>query len=506
MVKLRGQGSVVRGQDDVSDVLRAWVPPSAIKPPSSRSYAFGKPSRTTDDFFSGSLTADQAVFGSLYAMRNRARTLERDDSHVRKFLIMAKTSIIGAKGIRLQSKAGDYLKGKFIPSRYDQNLIETAFEDFSKSWNFSIDGKLDRRRFAQVAIQRVLVDGECIIRRHRGAGLYGIQNQLIDSELLDHTMNQPASTGRNEIRMGVEIDPNGKPIAYYFLEEAPPLWMGAAVSTASRKRIDAADITHIFIQERPGQTRGVTWLAPTGLRAKMLDGIETAVTVGWRVAASKMGFLTPNENYEGEEIQSSDVPTDVSPGALDILPKGMEFSSFDATYPNAEFEGVKKSIVREIAGGLGVSYPELGNDFGGVSYSAGQIGVHSDAALWSDFQQFWMDSFEEPCFREFLLMAITSGALALPLSKLRKFQNVRFQPQRRKHIDPLKTHNAQRIALGDMSRSPFEICAENGADFEDVVDEFAAAIELLKSAGLPVPESWAMGKDLSQIVEEPPPA
>ncbi|HNX52340.1 MAG TPA: phage portal protein [Pontiellaceae bacterium] len=470
----------------------------------SRNYAFGRPSRTADDFFSGSLSADQAVFGSLYAMRNRARQLERDDSHVRKFLIMAKTSIIGAKGIRLQSKAGDFIKGQFYPSRFDQDLIETAFEDFSKSWNFSIDGKLDRRRFAQVAIQRVLVDGECIIRRHRGAGMYGIQNQLIDAELLDHTLNQPASSNRNEIRMGVEIDANGKPLAYHFLEEAPPAWMGTAVSTANRKRIPANDINHIFIQERPGQTRGVTWLAPTGLRARMLDGIETAVTVGYRVAASKMGFFRPGENYEGEEIETADIPSDVTPGELNLLPKGIEFQSFDAGYPNAEFDGFKKSIVREIAGGLGVSYPELGNDFGGVSYSAGQIGVHSDAALWSDLQQFWMDSFEEPNFREFLLMSITSGELQLPLSKLRKFQNVRFQPQRRKHIDPLKTHNAQRIALGDMSRSPFDIAAENGADFEDVIDETKAAIEMLKAAGLPVPESWASGKALSTIIEEPP--
>jgi len=114
-----------------------------------------------------------------------------------------------------------------------------------------------------------------------------------------------------------------------------------------------------------------------------------------------------------------------------------------------------------------------------------------------------IEDFEEPVFREFLLMAMTSGALALPLSKLWKFQAAKFQPPRRKHIDPLKTHNAQRIALGDMSRSPYDIAAENGADFDDIVDETLRAVEILKAAGLPVPESWGAGRDLAQIVVEP---
>jgi lambda family phage portal protein len=473
--------------------------------PRTRNYAFGVADRLTADFFSGSMTADQAVYASIQAMRNRARTLERDDPYVRKFLVMARNNIVGAKGIRLQSRAVDYVNGKAVPSAFDQELIERAYAEYSKAWNFSANGRLDRRLFAQMGVVRVLVDGECIVRKLRGRAYpHGICEQMVDAELLDHTLNRPAASGRNEIRMGVEIDAHGRPVSYHFLKEAPVTWAGSPAKSNEHEVVPADEIRHIYIAERPGQTRGVTWLAPTGLRAKMLAGLETAVLVNYRVAAAKMGFLKRTENYQ-ETADDADgilpVPQDCSPGEIWELDNGLEFQSWDTGQPGAEFDPFKKSIIREVAAGLGVSYPELGNDFQGVSYSAGQIGVHSDIAFWSDLQQFWIDSFEEPVFRDWLLMAITKGVLRLPVSKIEKFRAVKFQPPRRKHIDPLKTHNAQRIALGDMTRGPSEICAENGADFEDIVEDFRRAIDLLTENNLPVPDSWG-----SAATTAPPPA
>jgi len=488
-------------KETVSEVVRMPV----VAKEKTRNFSMAQVNRITNDFFSGSLTADQAIYNSIHALRNRARELERNDSHVRKFLIMARTNIVGAKGIRLQSRAGDIVKGKYVPDKNDQRVIESGYVDFSKAWNFSLNTRQGRRDFAQTAVQRLLVDGEVIVQIARGgAYAHGLAVQMIDSERLDHTFNRRASSGINEIRMGVEIDRVGKPIAYHFLDEIGPTGRGVTTVASTRRRIPAAQILHIYRAERPSQTRGISHLAPTGLRAKLLDGIETAVQVGYKVAASKMGFISPGEEYEGKQLDLEDIPSDVAPGMIDLLPKGVNFESFDPGYPNADFDQFKKSIVRDIASGFGVSYPELGNDYSGVSYSAGQIGVHADIALWSDLQQFWIESFEEPIFRAWLPMAITTGAVKLPISKVWKFEQARFQPPRRKHIDPLKTHNAQRVAFGDLSRSPFEIAAENGEDLEDVFDAYADAIQMLNDRGLPIPESWGCGIDLSTITEEPP--
>lgn len=470
-----------------------------------RSFAFGQSDHTTADFYGGSLTADQAIYQAVRIMRNRARTLERDNSHIRKFLSMAQGNIIGAKGIRLQSKAGEIIAGKFVEDKLAQQIIESAFADFSKKANFSVNGRLGRRRFAQICLRRIFVDGEALIRIHRGSGKYGIQYQMIDSELLDHTLNQPRGANSNEIRMGVELTATGAPVAYHILSSTPPAYGSAALMGSEHIRIPAAEMRHIYIQERPGQTRGFTWFVSAGLRAKMLDGIEKAVTVGYRVAASKMGFLSPNEQYEGEDLDAADVPTDVEPGMIDLLPKGVTLENFDPAYPNGDFGSLTKTVIRDMAAGLGVSYPSLGNDFSGVSYSAGQIGVGDDLAFYSDLQQLWIEEFEEPVADEFIVFSITASILKLPISKIWKFKAVKFQPPRRKPIDALKTHNAQRVALGDMSRGPFAIAAENDQDFEDVVDEFTRAKQLLDTAGLPIPESWGGGTFLSSLSDETQP-
>lgn len=471
-----------------------------------RSYGMGQTDLFNQDFFSGSLTADQAIFNGMRAARNRARWLERNHNLTRKFLIMIKTNVIGAKGMRLQSLASDIIAGNLVESTLDRQQIEAAYAAFSKARNFSADTRMDRRLFAQVGFQRVIVDGECIVHKMRGAdNPHRYTNQLIDSELLDHELNRPALEGRNEIRMGVEIDKLGRPAAYHFLEEAPVNWYGTAAYSSRHKRVPADEIEHIFIPDRPGQTRGFTYMMATGERAKMIDNIERAVAIGYRVAASKMGFFKRGDGYEpaidpktGKEVGAfPDVPQDAAPGEFWELPEGLDFEAFDPGYPGATYDEYTKSITRSMAAGLGVSYPEFGNDFSNVSYSAGQIGVHSDIAMWSDFQQFWIDHFEEPVFLEWLPMAITAGVLTLPMSKLAKFQRIKFQPPRRRHIDPMKTHKAQSIALGDMSRSPFDVCAENGVDFEDVVEDFARAKTLLEKHNLPVPSGWGSHVELS---------
>jgi len=492
----------------------ATAPPSVRRSPgrtyriSRRNYAMGEYSRITNDFYSGNQTADQVIFSTFARMRGRAQWLERNSDIVRKFLIMAKTNVIGAKGIRLQSLASDLRNGKLIPSKFDRQLIEDAYLDASKAINWSLDQRLSRRLSAQVALQRIIVDGECIRRRIRGAdNKYGFTTQLIDPVLLDHNLNRPAENGKNEIRMGVEIDSAGRHVAYHFLKRPAHVWGSIPTYGRDHIRIAGDEIDHIFIQERPGQTRGVTWLAPAGLRAKMLDGIELAVSVGYRVAAAKMGFFVKNDQYvpgeDGDDYEL-ETPQDVAPGEFWELPQGYDFRDFNPDYPNANYDDFVKTTIRQIASGLGVSYPELGNDYKGVSYSAGQIGVQSDIAFWSDLQQFLIETFEEPAFDDWLVMAITSGALPLPISKLEKFRRVKWQPPRRKHIDPLKTHKAQTIALGDMSRDPYDIAAENGADFEDVVENFARAKALLEEHGLPIPASWGGKTNMEMWQEEEP--
>ncbi len=56
--------------------------------------------------------------------------------------------------------------------------------------------------------------------------------------------------------------------------------------------LSADEVLHLYIQERPGQTRGVTWFASALQRLHMLDGYENAELVRARASSALMGFIT----------------------------------------------------------------------------------------------------------------------------------------------------------------------------------------------------------------------
>jgi len=471
--------------------------PITLKPRSStRNYDFGQDTRFTGDFSSASLSADQAVFMALQTTRNRARDLEANHPLVRKFLIMLRTNVVGSKGMRFQSLAGDRVKDKIIPDKMARSIIEQAYRAFSKAKLFSQNHKLSRRRAMQVIVSRVIVDGECIIQKIRGAdNPHLFTTKLIDVDLLDHRLNAEATRTRGRIIMGIEVDEqnDNRPVAYYFRQQPLGLWGGEVAYPGDHVCVPADEIIHYFNPERPGQTRGITFLAPAGIRAKLLDGMEQSVLVGYRAAASKMGFLSPNEFYEGEDLEAGDVPTEVAPGQIDLLPKGIDFKSFDPSYPNADFDVIKKSVTKEIAGALGVSYPELGNDYGGVSYAAGQIGVDADEKVWRDFQATLIEVVEEEIFEGWLSMQLLFGKLPFPLARKGKFLAHRFQPTKGRTIDPLKTAKTHELKLHIGGTDPYEIADAYGNDLEELLENTARAIETAEALGLTVPPAWTGG-------------
>jgi capsid protein len=72
----------------------------------------------------------------------------------------------------------------------------------------------------------------------------------------------------NEIRLGVEVDGWGRPVAYY-VNPYHPSDQGGSLA---RERIPAEFITHLYDPARVNQTRGVTWFHPVMLAMRILEG------------------------------------------------------------------------------------------------------------------------------------------------------------------------------------------------------------------------------------------
>ena len=474
----------------------------------ARNYAGAQTNRLNSDWFGPALTADQAIYAAIEKLRSRAQDLERNHDYTRQFLTMVRANVVGPNGFRLNS----LVKTKSVAGQPSlATIIERAWKQFGRKEQWSQNHKLGARLFQQLAMVRVIVDGEAIIKKNYGAdNKFGLSFQLIDAARLDHTFNRPAGPNINEIRMGVELDSYGRSVAYWLLD-APTAAQYSISAFGERKRVPADQICHLFIPERPSQTRGITYLAPTAMRSRYLDTIETAVQVGYRVAASKMGFLKKTDNYNATEDEDDIVaPQDCAPGEIWELPEGMDFVDWNPDYPGGNFTDLKKSILRGMSAGLGVMYNNLASDYEGVSYSAGMLGNANEKDLWMLLQEFFSESFLTPVFEDWLPLAHLHGHFNLPRGiTLDDCLLHSFTGRRWRHMDPVKTNKGHQLALGNITRSPQNCAIENDQDFESVVHDFARARDLLAENELDVPSGWgcAPQPDAAEnaLVTEPPP-
>jgi lambda family phage portal protein len=282
--------------------------------------------------------------------------------------------------------------------------------------------------------------------------------------------------------MGVELDANGKPVAYWMFEEHPHHRDQFGTRTARKHvRVPADEIIHCFIQERAGQTRGVPMMSNVLSRLKMLDGYEEAELVASRIGASKMGFFTSpsGDEFVGDDNDNGVPIMEAEPASFVQLPEGMDFKPFDPQHPTTAFSDFEKAILRGIASGLGVSYVSLSNNLEGVSYSSIRQGTIEDRDHYKMLQQFMVDHFVDDVYRSWLEQAMTYGAVTLPITKYDIFaDSVTYRPRGFSWVDPQKEIRASIDAVSNGIISLQDVHSQYGKDTEEVFEAISREKEL----------------------------
>jgi len=446
-----------------------------------RNYLGAQIDRLTNDWYGSGTTANQAVHGGLATLRSRAQDLERNNDFVRRFLSLMKVNVAGPAGVTLQAAAKD---ADGTPDRAANKMIEAAYARWSRPGTCTMDGRFSRADLEAVAVQRLLVDGEVILRKHRGAANdFGYALELMPPECLDETFNEENRKG-NRIIMGVEVDAYTRPVAYWFNKGNPASVHGNTYSK-ERFRVPAEDILHWFISERPQQIRGVPWIASSMRRTKLLDGMEEAVVVGTRVSAAKMGFFKGNEEYRGDGVDPDGwTRTTAEPGEFEQIPNGLDLVTFDPQYPPADYGDFEKALKRGLSSGMGPNYTSMANDLEGVNYSSIRQGALDDHDFYRWWQRQLIEHVLEPNYETWLLMAITTQALRLPLNKLWKWQAVKYQPRGWAWVDPKKEAEAYKVELSERLTSPQRVVSGRGEDYEQIIEEIAEAKRIREVHGV----------------------
>ena len=405
-------------------------------------------------------------------------------------------------------------------------LIQDAWQEWQDREYCTVHGRLSYAEVRQIRLLSAARDGDFFIRHVRDPKInkFGYSQQLINAEWCDVYLNTYLRNG-NEIRMGIERDKWGRPTNYYFVKRQPMDWQysipGAFNFSAPNihEIIPAKDIIHYARYRDGDSTRPAPWSASVIPKSRHLDKYEEAEVAAARAAACKMGFFTSTLDFTGgESVGENPDPTkantlETEPGSFEGLPWGVDFKPYDPTHPTGNFGQFRKDMLRAWCAGLpGANYNIVGNDLSDVNYSSGRLGMLDERELWKLIQKFDIDVAEIPTFREWLNMALMTGAIPLPFQKFEKFNKPCIRGRRWAWVDPMKEvqASAMQVANKFISRTRVIEDSDVDADFREILFELAEEEMLMEELGMD--STPVVGKvspikpaqDVSETEEEEP--
>jgi lambda family phage portal protein len=454
---------------------------------------------TADWAFAAIESADQEIRGGIRTLRARARELHRNNELAASYVQLIEDQEIGHEGIRLQA----YVKrpGGLLDMGINER-IEEAWAEWCEKQNCTVDGRLPFAEVLALLAGNRAIDGEYLVRMlPTMENRFGFALQIFDPDQLDVEYNREPGNGKNEIRMGVEIDAFRRPVAYWVWDHHPSEY---GVRGQRQVRIPADQILHNFrAGPRVNATRGVTWFHPALYKLKMLAGYEEGEVVGMRLTATAGGFFqTVPEAVRDTNAPKTDQDFNFSaePGAYPKLPPGWTYIERDPKHPTDAYNEFHKAMIRGICAGLGVTYTSVTHDLSDVNYGSMRGGLLGERDMWRRWQ--WIDirHFCQPVYRNWFRYAELTGALKLPDRNRARWSRHRWQPRGWPWIDPLKDVQAAALEVRLGVNSLTRICAERGLDFEEVLSDRAMEIGLARELGVDI--STEISKSATETTPE----
>lgn len=463
----------------------------------ARSFESAETPAWTDSWPTECGAINEDLKAQLPTLISRARGFARNNEWAQKYLLDLHDNVCGATGIRLQMRLRRPAPAGQKPALdiESNEALEAVWEKWCKQADVAGYPMTTVEKLALDALER---DGAILYRLRPGAGPLGFQIQLLPVTLLDVSLNR--SWGGNRIRMGVEINDDGAPVAYW-LQLAKPGDAPAGYITAGRHvRIPAAEIRHAFPVREVGQLRGIPGLADGGRRLWLTKAFEESAAVASVNAARRQGFFySPNGDAPrgfadqivsatldaakaaGKELTPDEVQQIMAaaekynttvPGQFDTLPQGYQFQAFESQWPNVSADAFTKSNLRAWCSARGVSYNTIGNDLESVNYSSAQVGIIPERERYKSRQADLIAWLHAEVFAAALPYLILQAGSALSIRRLPDYlAAATWQGRRWVAIDPVKGASSDDTRLKNKTTTRRRIWLEQGVDPDEMAAE-----------------------------------
>lgn len=311
-----------------------------------------------------STSADAAGQGAREQIRNLARDMVRN----RPLAARAREVVIG-KVVGTGIMPSVHAPGA---SERRKAQIEAAVRAFLMTPQIDTLGESTLPMMQETAMGATFTDGEVLARRRWrdlrfNPGLtLPFQVEMLEADYLDQTVR---SNGENPVEDGIEYGPTGRIEAYHLYSEHPGATRPRMLVRKST-RVPAADIIHVRRADRPGQLRGVSWLAPVMMTLGEISDYQEAQILKQRMAALLAGVI---ETEDGATAPNASPIEELSPGALVKVPTGNTISW--TTPPKVDGYGeFMTEATGVIAMGIGITRESLTGNLKGVNFSSGRMG------------------------------------------------------------------------------------------------------------------------------------
>lgn len=476
-----------------------------------RSFEAAETPAWTDSWPTHAAPINEDLAKQLPTLRARSRAQARSNEWATNYLIKLDDNVLGEHGIRLQMRL---TKRDGSPDKTNNDRIEAGWIQWGKAADVS---GLCWRDAESLLLRNLAVDGEYLYRIRPGRGPYRWQIQILDPALLDVALHRDWQGRR--VRMGVEIDDDGVPVAYWIRAARTGDAPSDIISVGRHVRIPADQIRHRFVRWEVGQLRGVPWLSAGARRLWLLKDFEESAAVASSNAAKRQGFFysptgeapptfassivsrvldtaeAAGKVLSPEEIQAITAAAEkfstAVPGQFDTLPQGYQFTPFESKWPEVSADGYVKQQVRGWTAARGMSYVSGGNDLEAVNYSSARVGIVEEREHYKTVQGL---------LKRWLHADIFAGALpyivlntpGLAGDRIAVFEAAAtWLPRRWVGIDPVKEMQANDIALRLRLTSRRRLIMERSDDPDEIageIEEEEARYGSLDAENMPRPK------------------
>lgn len=469
-------------------------------------------------------------------LRQRARMLYMSSPVATAAINTNRTKIVGT-GLTLKSTLDYELLGMTSDAAKDwQRRTEAEFRMWCKRENCDALGLNNFFGLQQLALKSWLASGDVFVLIKRRAPTllnpYSLRLHLIEAdrvstpaEYRSGVIDGSITSGKipegkpgagHMIYDGVEVDDDGRVVAYHICSGYPREYTGADLKwqriLAYGEKTGLPNVLHIMDAERPDQYRGVPYLAQviepllqlrryteSELMAALVQSFFTAwiktETNPMEIPFNEVGVgdMTAGDgiNLDGgpiDEVSDSENEYEMGPGTVNHLAPGESIEFGNPNIPTAGFETFMKTMVRLVGSALELPYDVISKEFNS-SYSASR-GALLEA--WEAFKMkraWFVDGFCQPVYELWLAEAVAlrriraTGFFDDPLFRL-FWSEARWIGPVQGSLDPLKEAKADLMLIDRGIKTHEQVTRERGGgDWEENVEQLRRENELLKAAG-----------------------